>query len=238
MLAGPDGWAVFQTLLHTPATLRYSMPEDFAPVARVASFPIALVADARLGVRDLAGLKAWLQAHPDRASYGTAGAGGQMEFFGREIALALKSELVLVPYQGGGPLATGLLGGQVPMALMPGGGALQLPAERVVLLGLLSDRRWSLAPGVRTFAEQGLPISASEAWLGWWAPARTPVQVMARIEQALATTLAEPAVRLALSQRAFVVPDFQPGSELDRSLRAELQRWTPRVKAAGMAPAS
>lgn len=230
-LQANDGWAVFQPLLHRPAQLRYSMTADLLPVARVVSYPLALAVHRDVPAADLRGYADWLRADPRRATYGAAGAGGQLEFLGTLLGRELGTPLTLVPYKGNAPMLTDLLGGQLPAGLLVAGDALAA-GERLKLLAVLSERRWPGAPGVPTLREQGYKLALGESWLGWWTRAGTPRAEVARMEAALQKVLALPEVREAIERSAHVTPAFVGGAALDRQLREDWARWAPVVRGA------
>lgn len=235
-LQAPDGWAVFPTLLYPAAQLKYSLLDDLAPVGRVVSYPMALVVHSGVPANNVREYAAWLKANPNQALYGTAGAGGQTQFLGTLVGQSLGTPMTIVPYKGNGPLITDLVGGQVPAGIMVAGDALKLNSDRLRVLAIFAKERWALAPNVPTFLEQGVNMNASEGWLGWWAPAKTPKAQIDRMQNALAKVLAMPDVRENIIKTAGVSPDFRSAADMDRVLRSELEFWGPVIKASGYKP--
>ena len=236
VLQGPDGWAVFPTLLYSASVLKYDVMQDMAPVGRVVSYPLALVVSTSLGVNSVREYAALLRARPATALYGTAAAGGQTQFLGTLLGQTLGTPLTLVPYKGNGPLLTDLVGGHVPAAIMVAGDALKLQSDKLKVLAIFAKERWPLAPQLPTFLEQGYAMNASEAWLAWWAPAKTPQPQLDRLQDALRKVLSLPQVREAIVKTAGVHPDFRPAAQLDAAMRAELAHWGPVIKASGYKP--
>jgi tripartite-type tricarboxylate transporter receptor subunit TctC len=235
-LIGPDGWAIFQTLIYPPSTLRYDFLKDFAPVARLISYPLAFVTSSVTGTSNAKDYAAWIKTNPKQALYGTAGAGSQTQFLGTLLAKSFGTPMTIVPYKGNAPLATDLLGGQVPAGIMVLGDALKYRSEKLHIAGILADQRWSLTPDIATLKEQGYSVTAGMAWQAIWAPAKTPAADMQRMESALKTVLASPKVRKQLQESAIVNADFAPGADLDRQFREELKFWGPVIKESGFKP--
>src|SRR5690606_21818376 len=122
--AAPDG----RTILITPTApiaiapytfrkLNYDPQTDFAPVAKLVDMPLAIAVGAGSPNKTLADLTRWFKAHPDKAAFGTSAAGSQLHFLGIMYGQATKVDLVHVAYQGGAPLLTDLIGGQIPAGI-------------------------------------------------------------------------------------------------------------------------
>jgi len=236
-MIAPNATPVFQTLLYPPEVLRYDMLRDFAAVGMVVSYPLALAVGQHTGAKTVKEYQAWVKAHPEGASFGTAGAGGQTHFTGLQMGAALGVNLQAIPYRGNGPLVTDLLGGQVPAGVMTAGDILpHQKSGKVRVVGVFGAQRSPLLPDVPTFKEQGIPIDTGDAWTGMWAPAHTPPAALERIQNALRYTLNLPEVRDTLIHKAMLNPDFRPAQEMDRVQRAELAYWGPIIKATGFTP--
>ncbi|MGO4155460.1 Bug family tripartite tricarboxylate transporter substrate binding protein [Cupriavidus sp. YAF13] len=236
-MVAPNATTVFPTLLYPPATLKYDLLSDLAPVAVVISYPLALVVSSQTGVNDVKGFVAWAKAHPGKAMFGTAGLGGQTHFTGLQFGKAIGVPMSVVPYKGNGPLVTDLLGGQLASAVMTAGDiAPHAKGGKVRIVGVFGAARSPLLPGVPTVTEQGVAVDGSDAWAGIWAPAHTPKAELERMQAALSKVLAMPDVRTILQTRATLNPDFRPAAELDRLQRNELAYWGPIIKASGFTP--
>lgn len=237
-MIAPNATPVFQTLLYPPEVLKYDMLKDFAPVGVVVSYPLALAVGQHTGVKTAKEYVAWVKANPKDSSFGTAGAGGQTHFSGIQLGKAIGVELLAIPYRGNGPLVTDLLGGQVPAGVMTAGDI--LPHQRsgkVRVVGVFGAQRSPMLPDVPTFKEQGIKIDTGDAWTGMWAPANTPKDKLAQVQNALKYALALPEVRETLANKATLNPDFRPAEEMDRLQRKELAYWGPIIKATGFTPA-
>ncbi|MEN9905161.1 MAG: hypothetical protein RLZZ555_1726 [Pseudomonadota bacterium] len=236
-MIAPNATPVFQTLLYPPAVLKYDMLVDFTPVGMIASYPLALAVNAQTGIKTAKEYEAWVKANPKNASFGTAGAGGHTHFTGVQLGKAIGAELQVIPYRGNGPLVSDLLGNQVPAGIMTAGDILpQQKAGKVNLLGVFGNKRSPLMPEVPTLMEQGVNVDAGDAWTGMWAPAKTPKEMLNRVENALKYALDLPEVRATLVGKATLNPDYRPAAEMDRIQRKELAYWGPVIKATGFTP--
>jgi tripartite-type tricarboxylate transporter receptor subunit TctC len=236
-MIAPNATPVFQALLYPPAVLRYDMLKDFAPVAVAVSYPLALAVGEDTGVKTAKDFVAWVKAHPQQASFGTAGAGGHTHFSGLQLGKAIGVNLQVVPYRGNGPMITDLLGGQMPAGIMTAGDI--LPHQRsgkVRIVAVFGAKRSALLPDVPTFKEQGIDIDTGDAWTGMWAPAKTPQAQIDRMQNALKQVLALPEIRDMLTNKLALNPDFRPADEMDKLQRKELAYWGPVIKDSGFTP--
>jgi tripartite-type tricarboxylate transporter receptor subunit TctC len=236
-MIAPNATPVFQTLLYPPAVLRYDMLKDFAPVAVIVSYPLALAVAQDTGVKTAKEYVAWVKANPRFGSFGSAGAGGHTHFSGIQLGKAIGVDLQVVPYRGNGPLVTDLLGGQVPAGVMTAGDILpHQKSGKVRVVAVFGAKRSPLLPDVPTFIEQGINVDTGDAWTGMWAPAKTPEAQLERMQMALKLALDLPEVRDLLSNKATLTPDFRPAEEMDKLQRKELAYWAPIIKATGFTP--
>jgi tripartite-type tricarboxylate transporter receptor subunit TctC len=236
-MMAPNATPVFQTLLYPQAVLKYDMLQDFTPVGVVVSYPLALAVGQQTGVKTAKEYAAWVTANPKDGSFGTAGAGGHTHFSGIQLGKAMGVNLQVIPYRGNGPLATDLLGGQVPAGVMTAGDILpHQKSGKVRVIGVFGAQRSPLLPDVPTFMEQGIAIDTGDAWTGMWAPAKTPRAQLDQVQNALKYVLTLPEVRDTLIHKATLNPDFRPAEEMDRLQRKELAYWGPIIKATGFTP--
>ena len=237
-MIAPNATPIFQTLLYPQDVLKFDMLTDFTPVGVIVSYPLALAVGVQSGIKTAKEYVAWVKANPNSASFGTAGAGGHTHFSGIQLGKAVGVELQVIPYRGNGPLVTDLLGGQVPAGVMTAGDILpHQKSDRVRVLGVFGAKRSAVLPDVPTFKEQGINIDTGDAWTGMWAPANTPKDKLAQVQNALKYALALPEVRDSLINKATLTPDFRPSDEMDALQRKELAYWGPVIKATGFTPA-
>ena len=172
------------------ATLPYNMARDFVPVASVAYLNLALVVAASLPVSNFAELVAWTKAKSGSISYGSYGDGSQAHQMGEMYKKLYATDLVPVPYKGSAPAVADVIGGQVVFTF-PAIPTVQgfIKSGRVKVLAISGDKRSPLLPEVPTFIEVGAKEMDIGAWYGFFAPAGTPREVLARLNAAVATML-------------------------------------------------
>ena len=233
-MIAPNATPVFQSLLYPQSVLKYDMLHDFAPVAMLVSYPLALAVNQQSGVKTAKDYAAWVKSNPNDASFGSAGAGGQTHFSGLQLGKAIKQDLRVVPYRGNGPLVTDLLGGQVPAGILTAGDIAQYQkGGKIRIVGVFGAKRSSLLPDVPTFVEQGLNLDTGDAWTGMWAPAKTPKADIERMQNGLKYVLGLPEVRDLLINKATLNPDYRGAEEMDKIQRKELLYWGPIIKESG-----
>jgi tripartite-type tricarboxylate transporter receptor subunit TctC len=107
---------------------------------------------------------------------------------------------------------------------------------KIKVIGLFTKERSPLMPDIPTFAEQGLNVTAGEAWTGMWARAGTPAAEVQRMEKAIQQVLQMPDVKEVMSQRLMVTPLFRNSAQMDTLQREELAHWEPIIAASGFKP--
>jgi tripartite-type tricarboxylate transporter receptor subunit TctC len=240
--ADPDG----TTLLFTPdflmtvyphsfKRLSYDPLTDFVPIQLIARSGLALAAGPALPdtVRTVKEYIAWVRANPTRSHFATTSAGGTPHFVGVMLARDARLELSPVHYKGGAPALQDLIGGQIPVSVNPIGELLpQLAGGKVRILAVTSPQRSKFLPDVPTMAESGFPDIVINPWLGFFAPARTPADVVKRLSNGIADACA-----FGDSQRSFIKLGVEPVAMTPVGFKAvlqqDLERWGPIVKASG-----
>jgi tripartite-type tricarboxylate transporter receptor subunit TctC len=217
-------------------SLRYDVLNDFAPVALLVTTPLILFAKKTLSANDLRELIAWLKANPNRASAGVSlgGVGGRllMTFFQKETA----TQFTLVPYRGGASTLQELLAGQIDLYFDT---PLQLPLVRggsIKAYAVAAKNRLVSAPNVPTVDEAGLPGFYVSFWKGLWAPKGTPQSIIAKLDAAVVEALSDPVVRAQLGELGEEISrrDQQTPEALAAFQKAEIEKWWPIIKAAGI----
>lgn len=237
MLA-PNATFTMQHLTYPVSVLGYDMTTDFTSVARLTSYPIAMVVNASTGVKNVRDYIAWAKGAAERSSFGTAGQGGETHFNGLQFGKLAGLPMQVVPYRGNGPLVTDLLGGQILTANLLAGDALQhVKAGKLHYIGVFASKRSPLLPDVPTLAEQGFDTGGDDGWMAIWGPARLAPAELERMQAALREVLAKPDMKELLISKYLLVSDYRPGTEVDRQLKAELAHWGPIIKASGFTPA-
>ena len=195
------------------ATLPYNMARDFVPVASVAYLNLALVVAASLPVNNFAELVAWTKAKSGSISYGSYGVGSQAHLMGEMYKKLYATDMVHVPYKGSAPAVADVIGGQVVFTF-PAIPTVQgfIKSGRVKVLAISGDKRSPLLPEVPTFIEVGAKEMDIGAWYGFFAPAGTPREVLARLNAAVAAML---------NNQEFVEKQLAPQGMLPMNLGSE-----------------
>jgi tripartite-type tricarboxylate transporter receptor subunit TctC len=214
--------------------LPYDPHKDFAPVALVArSFNIVVV-NAKSPYQSIADLIAAAKAEPDKLSYGTYGTGTSAHLAGELFKSLAKVNLTTVPYKGAAPAITDLLGGQIQVMFTTVASAASLiEGGQLRALAVTSAERSPAFPNVPTVAEAGVPGYAAESWYGLFAPAKTPREIIDRLNKSAATAVKSEAFnKLGINEGLVMVAS--PASELDRYFHGEEERWRKVIQDAGI----
>lgn len=231
LMISPIVVTVFAPLTNT--RLRYDPIKDFAPVSLAATFPFALAVGPGSPAKTLHEYIAWVRANPAKATYGTPTAGSPPHFFGVMLARATGVDLVFVPYKGGAPLVTDLVGGQVPAGITVLSEMIrQHQSGKVRILASSGSQRSPAAPDVPTFKELGFAAIEGIGWQAFHAPARTPRPIVDRLSTAIASAIKAPEVNERLLALGLEPAGSTPG-ELAAREAEETARWAPVVKASG-----
>jgi tripartite-type tricarboxylate transporter receptor subunit TctC len=237
LMLAPDATFVFQHLTYPVEVLGYDMTKDFSAIARVNSYPVAMVVSAATGARNVKEYVAWRRTAAGQPTFGTAGLGGDTHFNGLQFGKLTGVEMTVVPYRGNAPLINDLLGGQIMAGnLVAGDVAQHVKSGKLNYIGVFAGKRSSLLPDVPTLLEQGVDTGGDDAWMGVWGPAKMPAAEVQRLSDAIRQALAMPDVRDTLLTRFLQLPDYRPGAEVDRQLAAQLVHWGPIIKASGFKP--
>ncbi len=240
--AAPDGLTILQipsspmTLYpNTYRKLTYDSLADFVPVTSTVTYSFVLTAGPGLpaDIKTLAEYLRWAKANPKLASYGVPAAGSALHFVGMMLGKASGTELTSVAYRGGAPLLNDVLGGQVPVSISVLGEVMpHIRAGKLRGLAVSSAQRSPFLPDIPTFVEQGFPDIAVQEWLGWFVPAKTPVETVNRLSTMVREGLQVPEYIETLAKNG-LQPIHQSPEEFARIVRADLAKWTPVVKASG-----
>jgi tripartite-type tricarboxylate transporter receptor subunit TctC len=214
--------------------LPYDTVKDFAPVTRLGLAPYLLVAHPSLPVRSAKELIQLARARPGEIAWATGGSPTQLaaELFKRTA----KIDVLIVPYKGQAPAVTAALSGET--SLVFGGVAQTLPqikAGRLRALGVAGTQRSGALPDVPTIADSGLPGFEASGWYGLLAPGATPRAIVERLNAEVVRILRLPDVAQRLRGEAFEIPAETP-DQFAAVIRAELAKWAPIVKEAGLKP--
>jgi len=241
--AAPDGYTLgigqwsHYVLNGATYALQYDLLKDFAPIALLANGPLLLVVRKTLPVNNLKELIAWLKANADKASAGTGGIGAPGHISGIFFQKMTDTHFAFVPYRGTAPALRDLMAGQIDLMIDQASNVVpQIQAGTIKALAVLSPTRLPSTPAVPTVDEAALPGLHISVWHGLWAPRATPPEVIARILAAVVAALADPATREKLAGLGQGIPpaDQQTPQALAAFQKAEIEKWWPIVKAAGI----
>jgi tripartite-type tricarboxylate transporter receptor subunit TctC len=234
--AAPDGYTITFAYSGTHAINPHIYPKmpfkesDFAPVIFLTMVPEVVVVNAKLPVRNVGEFLAL--AKQRQVTYASAGQGSIGHLGGELLASVTGANMLHVPYRGGGPALTAVLTGEVdalvgvPVVLAP-----QIKAGSVRAIGVTTAKRTSVLPDVPTIAESGVPGFDVSSWNGVLVPAATPAPVIAKLNAAFNTTLADPEVRAHLAKEGYEIVGGEP-EQFSKFIASELAKWKPVVKQA------
>jgi tripartite-type tricarboxylate transporter receptor subunit TctC len=236
----PDGYTLLMgTFSHAVnASLNSKMPydphRDFAPVALVARSFNLVVVNPKSSIKSIADLIAAAKAEPEKLSYGTFGIGTSAHLAGELFKDMAKVNLTTVPYKGAAPAITDLIGGQIQVMFTTVASAAALvEAGQLRALAVTSAERSPAFPQLPTVSEAGVPGYAAESWYGLFAPAKTPPDIVDRLNKSAALAVQSEAFK-KLGVNEGLVMIAQPPQELDRYLRGEEARWRKVIEDAGI----
>lgn len=241
--AAPDGYTLIvgnwnsQVANGALYTLQYDVLKDFEPISLIASFPQLIIARPSMPADDLAGLIAWLKTNPGKASLGIPGVGSIAHVSGVFFQNTTGVHFQFVPYRGTPPAMEDLVAGRIDMMFdAPAPSLPQVSAGRIKAYAVMAGTRLAAAPEIPTVDEAGLPGFYFSLWFGLWAPKGTPKNVIARLNDAVVSTMAEPSIRQKIAERSMEIPPRaqQTPEALGAFHRAEIEKWWPIIKAAGI----
>lgn len=233
--AQPDGYTALFTISGLVQNLvLQSNPQyklgDLAPVSLVASFPIALAANAKFPANDLAGVVKLAREAPEKYSFGSYGVGSGAHIIGEGLNKAAGIRIKHVAYKGESPSFTDLVGGEISLAYgSVGFYAAQLGNGKVKLIAVASPHRLKSFPDVPTFAEAGYPEVNLPGWGGMFLPAGTPAPIVDKYVQEIRKIVQMPDVQAKIAQLGYE-PVGNTNTEFAQFLQADLQRWGKIVR--------
>ena len=218
-------------------SLSYDVLKDFEPIAMTASAPWLLLARKDMPAGDLRSLIAWLKANPGKASVGHGGVGSASHSIGALFRVATGTQFQFVPYRGNAPAMHDLIAGQIDLLFDSPATALpQVRSGRVKVYAVTAKQRLPSAPDIPTADEAGLSGFDVSSWHAIWVPKGTPKSIKDKLNIAVVTALANPTVRQRLTELGQRIPtrDELTPEALDRLQRAEIEKWWPIIKSAGI----
>ena len=217
--------------------LPYDVLKDFDPILLISSNPVMIVAKKTMPADDLKGLIAWLKANPDKASQGTPGVGGVGHVIGAFFQSVTGTRFQFVPYRGSAPALQDLVAGQIdlmfdnPITPLP-----HVRAGSIKAYAVTGKRRLAAAPNIPTADEAGLSGFYASNWFALFSPAGTPKNVISKLNGAVMSALADPAIRRKFTDLGHEIfpHEQQTPDALGAFQKAEIEKWWPILKAANI----
>ena len=236
----PDGYTIVFAYSGTHAinpSIYRRMPfkeSDFTPIIQLASVPQVLVVHPSLPAKNVKELVALAKSRPGELTYGSSGNGAFNHLTGALFGQMTGTKLVDVPYKGGGPAAIALMSGEISMILgEPATIVGHLQSGKMRALAVTSGKRTPGLPELPTFVEAGVPGYEATSWNGMLAPAGTPAEIIRRLNAEFNRIIGMPDVRKRMLDNGFEPVGGTP-EKLGELIRAEIAKWAPVVKAAGV----
>ena len=229
LLVHASGPILFEKGASKPA---YDLTSDLAPVAILGAFPGMVLVKGDSPHRTVADLVTWLKANPDKANYGTGGTGFQLlgAYFAQRAGLKLEN----IVYRSSTEGVTALSAGDVALALSdPGPARSAIEGGRVRPLAVTSAHRMAAYPGVPTMVEAGFPDFVVDYWIGLFAPAGVPEDILQRLHEEVRRAAAMPDVRQRLALNS-VEPSDEDPEAFRRTIKAKAEFWISVAQKAGI----
>jgi tripartite-type tricarboxylate transporter receptor subunit TctC len=237
--AAPDGYTIlFMSVSHIMSkpvytNLGYDIETDLAPVTVVSNVPNVLSVHPSVPVKTVKDMIALAKARPGELTYGSSGIASPEHFAGEMFKMMTGTNLLMVPYKGGAPLAIALVSGQIVASfntmppIIP-----HIRAGRVRAVAVTMDKRAAVLPDVPTIAET-VPGYSMSTWYGAMVPAKTPNEIVLKLNKAMLQALSDPAIKERLSSLGAEIVGTSP-EQTAAFFKEELAKYTKVAKAAGI----
>jgi len=238
--AAPDGYTLLagnNAILATNAALykkiNFDPEADFAPIGLIGSQANILVVNPAVPARSMAELIALAKANPGTLNFASSGHGLAAHLAGELFKTEAKIDIVHVPYKGAAPALQDVIAGHVQMMFATASSVVpHIKDGKVRALAVASLKRTAVLPDIPTIDELGIKNFDATTWHGLVAPARTPQEVIATLNRALAAALADPAVKTSLADLGVDLIGGTP-EEFAAYIKSEVPKWTAIIKASG-----
>jgi tripartite-type tricarboxylate transporter receptor subunit TctC len=224
--------AVYQ---HVYPSLEYDPIADFQPIAQLGTFDFAIAVGPNVPAKSLKELVAWAKANPKDANYGSPGAGALPHFIGALFGQRAGLDFRHIAYKGSAAALTDLIGGQIPVVVTTESDLLEMhKAGRIRMLATAGAKRSQFLPDIPTLRESGYDLEAA-GWYAIFAPAKTPPDVVARLNKVIVEAVKSPDVHEKLIGFG-LQPTGTSAAEMAKIQKTDSAFWAPAVKASGFTP--
>ena len=215
--------------------LPYDAIKDFVGVSEIVKAPGVMVINPQLiPVQNFAELVAYLKANPGKVSYATPGNGTIGHMWGEQFIKAAGVDMLHIPYRGAGPAINDVLGGQVPVYFDQVASSLpHIQSGKLRAIAVSWPERLAVLPDVPTYAEAGHPELNDPSWFGLVAPKNTPAEQIARVQQAVAEALQDPAVKKRMDAQGMYVSGTS-SEAFTQQIASEVEKMKAVAKAANI----
>jgi len=241
--AAPDGYTLSIGHIGTHVIngaiyqLPYDLLKDFEPVAMIATNPEIVVSKNALPAKNLKELLAWVKANPQKVSFGTGGAGTPSHISGVQLQKVTGTEIQIIHYRGAAPAMQDILAGHIDITFDQAANSLpQIRGGKIRAYAVTAKTRLEAQPDIPTVDEAGLPGFYMAVWHGIWVPAGTSKAAVTKLNDVIVETLADASVRKRLGDLGQEIPprEQQTPAALGAHHKAEIEKWWPVIKAAGI----
>lgn len=241
--SAPDGYTIGMGTLsqYVISAAVYEVPfnvlTDLEPVALLPSVPYWMIGKKTLPPNTLTELIAYAKANPGKLSAASTGTASLSRFCGMAFEEKTGTSLQYVPYRGGAPALQDLVAGQIDLSCDHAANSLsQYRNGNVKAYAVMAKSRWFAAPDVPTADEAGVPGLYISTWHGFWVPKGTPAEIVARINAAAQSAMADPTTRQRLADLGAELPppEARSPAAFGAFHKAEVDKWFPIIKAAGV----
>jgi tripartite-type tricarboxylate transporter receptor subunit TctC len=240
--AAPDGYnLLFASLgmnvnpILLGAEAGYNPKTDFAPISNAATLPMVAVTGYNAPYKNISDLIAKIKSKPEAVTFGSSGNGGSGHLAGELLGTLAKQKMLHVPFKGNGPALIEVMAGRVDFMFYPIIGiADSVAAKKVRILAVGTAKRHPQFPDVPTMAEVGFPgFEETAPWVGMLAPAKTPPEIVNKLNGAMVKALAKPEVKAQLEKLGAVIVGDSP-AQFASYLKRDYNRWEQVIKTAGV----
>jgi len=241
--ANPDGYTIVLLVVgshllrpHLETNLPFDTIKDFTPVTQIVETVLGIAANPSIGPKSLADMIEISKRNPGKLSYGTSGLGSETHISMEQLDALTGGRMVVVPYKGGGPAITDMIGGQIQLVAQPVATFIgHVKSGKARMLAVFLNKRWEGMPDVPTVGEAVKGFIKPAGGMGIWGPAGIPQAVTLRLQGAVTATLQTREVGEKLKS-AGLLPIGNSPAEFAEDIRSSTEVFQRLVKAAGIKP--